>query len=103
MRRTGLTDDCLLPTSLTELTGFMPVGIMSDFADDLQITVSERRNSTKIQDIDLFHLPYSLVQNTSLPKRKIIFTGTSNAPCKIRKVSVIDFEKGHPYIPARLG
>ena len=42
VRRNGLTDDCLLPTSLTELTGFMPVGIMSSLSDDLHDTVSEQ-------------------------------------------------------------
>ena len=82
MRRTGLTGGCLLPTSLTELTGFMPVGIISNFADELHTTVSERRNRPEIQDLYLFHLPNSLVHNISLPHREIVFTGTSNAPCK---------------------
>jgi hypothetical protein len=36
VRHTGLTGDCLLPTSLTELTGLMPASIMSSFADNLQ-------------------------------------------------------------------
>ena len=60
VRRTGLTDGCLLPTSLTELTGFMPFGIISGFADDLYTTVSERRGRQKART-NLFHLPNSLV------------------------------------------
>jgi hypothetical protein len=41
VRCTGLTDGCLLPTSLTELTGFMPVGIIRSLANGLHATVSE--------------------------------------------------------------
>lgn len=104
---TGLADGCLLPASLTELTGFMPVGIIRSFADDLHNTVSERRISRKSRTFDLFHLPNSLVQNVSLPQREIVFTGTSNSPCKLRKgnlASVTDLEQeGHLHLPARVG
>ena len=106
VRRTRLTDDCLLPTSLAELTGFMPLGIISSFADDLHTTMSERRNRPEIKNLNLFHLPNSLVQHTSLPHREVVFTGTSNATCKLRKsnlASVTDLEKGHLHLPARVG
>ena len=106
MRRTRLSDDCLLPASLTELTGFMPLGIISGFADELYTTVSEQRNRPEIQDLNLFHLPNSLVQHTSLPHREIVITGTSNAPCELRKgnlASVTVLEKRHLHLPARLG
>ena len=86
VRRAGLTDDCLLPTSFTELTGLVPVGIISDFSDDLHTTVGVSATKwLEIWDNNLFHLPHNLVHNISLPHRKIVFTGTGNAPCKSRK------------------
>jgi hypothetical protein len=42
MWRAGLTSDGLLPTCLTELTGFMHLGILSNFSDDLHAAVSEQ-------------------------------------------------------------
>jgi hypothetical protein len=38
----------------------------------------------------LFHLPNGLVQNISLPNREIVFTGTSNAPCKLNAKANLD-------------
>ncbi len=35
MRGAGLANDRLLPTCLTELTGFMPISITGGFSDDL--------------------------------------------------------------------
>src|SRR5258708_30423867 len=76
VRRTGLTDDCLLPTSLTELTSFMPVGIMSDFADDLHTTASERRNSQKFRTLTLSIFPTALSRTLAFP------TGISSSPAR---------------------
>ena len=42
MQRAGLAADCILSTRLTELTGLMHLGILSNFSDDLYAVVSER-------------------------------------------------------------
>ncbi len=38
-----------------------------------------------MQDTNLFHLTNNLVYNICLPHGEIFFTGTGDAPCKLRK------------------
>jgi hypothetical protein len=104
VRRTGLTGDCLLPTSLTELTGFMPVGIMGSFSDDLHTTVSERFNSQKSRTFTLSIFPTALSRILAFPIGRSSSPARATPPVKLRKgVSYRFGKKRRLHLPAREG
>ena len=68
MRRAGLTVDGLLPTCLAELAGFMPLGILSNFSDDLQCHGVRAVKWPGMRDIETFSIfPVALSRRLAFP------------------------------------